>query len=426
MSSRLFSNSVIKRNFFVIVCVIVLINTLSLLLWYDIKIRPVFLYNDEVASEIREVIDDSYKSEKDLVKQLESLEDKYNARFKLVDSSKEEIINTGLNNVDYFLYSDVIYIDSDVYLLDVYIHREFSMTGMSISLISFQILVVLVLMIITFLVTGKTVVKPIQKIISDIRDYKFGKKPTRNEVNNELDVIQNEFVNLVDTLEDEKKEQNRIIASISHDIKTPLTSILGYSSLMEDGDLTIKEAKEYSLKISEKAIHIKNILGTFDDYLTNYDNKKLKLSKVLIKDIVKELDNDYRIELESKNIEFVVECDCSNEVIDIDALKIKRIFSNIISNSIRYISDDGCINISINKVEDNIIFKVKDNGCGIDEGIINKVFDPFFTTDKSRKISGLGLSICKEFIEMHGGEIKLHNDNGLVIEFNIPIKNKKD
>ena len=100
--------------------------------------------------------------------------------------------------------------------------------------------------------------------------------------------------------------------------------------------------------------------------------------------------------------------------------KFKRIFANLITNSIRFLDNNGIITILIFEKDDMICFKVKDNGPGVAKDIITKIFDPLFTTDSSRKISGLGLSICKEFIEMHNGKIKAYNDNGLVIEFNIP------
>ena len=137
---------------------------------------------------------------------------------------------------------------------------------------------------------------------------------------------------------------------------------------------------------------------------------------------MEELNNDYKIELENNNIKFEVITKLDKEIIEVDILKLKRIFSNLISNSIRYLGEDGKITIKIEKDKENIKFIISDNGTGIDEEIINKVFAPFYTTDKSRKISGLGLSICKEFIEMHKGKIKAYNNKGLTIEFLIPQK----
>lgn len=423
---KIFDESVLKKRIFIIVCIIVVVNIVSLLLWYNFRIKPAFIYNNEVRKiiEVNE-LKKEYEDKETFEKELDRIAKKYNAKFRVVDENKNEILTIDVKDADFFLFSDVISVGDEMYILNAYLHRNFSVTSMTISLIVFQIFVIFVLMTSTFFATGKTIINPIQRIVSDIRNYKFGKKPVKNEVNTELDIIQNEFVNLVDSLEEEKKEQNRIIASISHDIKTPLTSIIGYSSLMDDDNLSIEEVREYSKKINEKAKHIKSILGTFDDYLTNYDNKKLKLDNILVKDIISEINSDYKIELNNNGIEFNVECDCSNVLIKVDVLKLKRIISNIISNSIRYVSDDGRIDVLVTKEENFVRFSIRDNGSGVDEKIIDKIFDPFFTTDSSRKISGLGLSIVKEFVEMHGGEIVAKNNDGFMIEFTIPISDEK-
>ena len=102
--------------------------------------------------------------------------------------------------------------------------------------------------------------------------------------------------------------------------------------------------------------------------------------------------------------------------------KIKRVFSNIISNSVKYISSEGEIKIELNNNKENITFSISDNGSGVKEEIIDKIFNPLFTTDSSRKNSGLGLSIVKENILLHKGNIKAYNNNngGLTIEFSLP------
>ena len=108
--------------------------------------------------------------------------------------------------------------------------------------------------------------------------------------------------------------------------------------------------------------------------------------------------------------------------INIDVSKIKRVISNIIQNSIRYIKENGKIIIDIDYENDNFIFKISDNGTGVKKEILDKIFDPLYTTDTSRKISGLGLSVCKEFITLHNGKIYAYNNelNGLTIKFIIP------
>lgn len=420
---RIFEDSVIKRKFLILISIIVLINACSLALWYNVRIKPTFIHNDYIRREIEtKEIKKEYESIEKLELELKRISKKYETRFSVLDDNQKTVVEVYVKNTDFFLFSDVVKVDDEMFIITAYLHRDFSVASMVLSMIFFQIFVIFVLMTSTFYATGKTIINPIQRIVNDIRAYKFGKKPVRNEVSTELDIIQNEFVNLVDSLEEEKREQNRIIASISHDIKTPLTSIISYSDLLDDDSLSREEIVKYSVKINEKAHHIKNILGTFDEYLTSYDNKKLKLDDILVKDIVSDLITDYKVELESKNIKFTVDSKCNVEVVKVDVLKLKRVFSNIISNSIRYVPrNKGHISVNIFSDDGYVYFQVSDNGPGIDEKIINKVFDPFFTTDQSRKISGLGLSICKEFVEMLGGNINLYNQDGLVVSFSIPI-----
>ncbi len=179
--------------------------------------------------------------------------------------------------------------------------------------------------------------------------------------------------------------------------------------------------KEYNDIINTKAIHVKNILSDFDDYLINRSNSVLKIDKIFVKDIVKFLNDDYKADLKNDNIELIIKSKCTNEYINVDILKLKRIFGNIIQNSTRYLNENGIINISITKDNKYFYFKISDNGPGVSDDIIDKIFDPLFTTDKSRKISGLGLSICKEFVLKMGGNIKAYNNNGLTIEFTIPV-----
>ena len=200
-----------------------------------------------------------------------------------------------------------------------------------------------------------------------------------------------------------------------------LTSIIGYSDLIKDGNVSKKEIKEYNEIINSKAIHIKNILSDFDDYLINKSNTVLKMDKIYIKDIVKALNDDYRLDLKNDGIKLNIKCKCMNDVLTVDILKLKRIFANIISNSARFLDKNGVINIVITKDSKFFNFRISDNGPGVDDAIIDRIFDPLFTTDKSRKISGLGLSICKEFVLKLGGNIRAYNENGLVIEFNLPL-----
>lgn len=408
-----------KIIFYILVTVIV--NVVTLIFWFNFKIKPVFNEMNTLKEKLaKEEIKSYYPNTETLLFKLNSISKEYGVKFKLSDINNKDVMQDNVKD-ELFLFSDIVEVGDNFYLLSVYMNKNVSTSGMITGLILFQIALVSIIMAFIFIFVRLKLISPVENIVKDIRNYKLGKKPKKNHINGEIGIIQNEFVNLVDSLENEKSEQNRIIASISHDIKTPLTSIIGYSDLIKDGNVNKKEMMEYNEIINSKAIHIKNILSDFDDYLINKSNTILKMDKIYIKDIVKALNDDYRLDLKNDGIKLNIKCKCMNDVINVDILKLKRIFANIISNSARFLDKNGIINIVITKDNKFYNFKISDNGPGVDNNIIDKIFDPLFTTDKSRKISGLGLSICKEFVLKLGGNIRAYNENGLVIEFNLPL-----
>ena len=124
--------------------------------------------------------------------------------------------------------------------------------------------------------------------------------------------------------------------------------------------------------------------------------------------------------MEEKGIKLLIDNKCPNAILKIDCAKFKRVFSNIIANSARYTVKKGRINIKCKEIDKYIEFVISDNGQGVPEKELNKIFEPLYTSDPSRKISGLGLSICKEIVENHGGYIYArNNDKGLDVIFTI-------
>ena len=402
-----------------------LINLCILCIWFLIRIKPLIPKLQHFKEEVfTEEIKKYYDSYDDLLVDINQASVNHNILVNVEDIDGKLIAGNKKENGDIPLVSEIIKVKDDVYLIDIYFDNYDSITKIVIELLLLQSTLIILILLITVLYTREIFLKPINGLIEEIRNYKFGKKPKKRKLNTEFDLISNEFSNLTDLLDEEKAEQTRIIASISHDIKTPLTSIIGYSNLLKDKELD-EDASKYNNKIYDKAINIKDILSNFDDYLLNQEKISLDLSLIQIKDLVNQLNDDYKIELENNNITFTITTKIPEVYLNVDILKIKRVFSNMISNSTRYLKNGGEIKIDIAQEDNNVKFIVRDNGPGVKEDIISKIFDPLFTTDSSRKISGLGLSICKEFIEMHGGTLKAYNDEGLVLEFILPKAKKK-
>ena len=402
--------------FFILLAII---NIILIFGWLNIKITPSLSKIDEFKVSVSNELRKDYSNIDELINNLDEYSKEKDINYNLVDSN-DKVIKDSEKGLSFF--TSFIEADNELYYIEFTSNNIKDINNLIKEASVFQIIVFLIIYLFVFIAARLTIIKPTEGIINDIKNYKFGKKIERKPIRGELGLIQNEFVSLTERLDLEKKEQHRIISSISHDIKTPLTSIIGYGDLIKEED-DLKIIKKHNNKITDKALNIKEILSTFDDYLVNYENAPLKLNKFIISDLVDKINNDYKLDLENNNIKLEVITKLNDEVIYIDGLKIKRIFSNLISNSIRYITSNGKITIEILKDDKDYIFKIKDNGKGVDEAILDKLFDPFYTTDKSRKISGLGLSICKEFVELHGGNIKAKNlKKGFEIEFTIPIK----
>ncbi len=292
------------------------------------------------------------------------------------------------------------------------------------NFVLYEIIIVSCVIIVLFFISSKQLINPIDTITKDINAYKFGKRPFKRKMPKNMQQIQNAFVDMVDSLELEKENQNRIIASISHDIKTPLTSVIGYADRLKNSNLSEDKKQKYVDKIYNKALTMKAILEEFDDYQSCNIKETLKLEKVTIKSILEYVKKDFEDDLLDKKIKLSIKTNCNEKSVNVDLVKLKRVFSNVITNSVTHFKgNEGIINVNITSQANLIRFEISDNGGGIaDEKDLKRIFEPLYTSDPSRKISGLGLSICKQIISSLDGRIYAKNNSigGLSIVFVLP------
>ncbi len=335
------------------------------------------------------------------------------------------IYSNSNDNSKLFSSTTVVEIEDENYEL---IYSKFEMTPGSSRIknfIFYEIILVSSLVIILFFVSSRKIIDPIDTITKDINNYRFGKRPFKRKMPKQMQQIQNTFVDLVDALELEKESQNQIIASISHDIKTPLTSVIGYASRLKTSNLSNEKKESYINKIYDKALMMKGILEEFDDYQSCNIKETLKHERISIEALFKMINDDYQDELKDKKINLIVKSNCDSKQINVDLVKIKRVFSNVITNSVTHFKGHpGVINVSAVFKAGMVKIEIADNGGGIaNEKDLKRIFEPLYTTDPSRKISGLGLSICKQIISAHQGRIYAENNQigGLSIIFWLPV-----
>lgn len=301
------------------------------------------------------------------------------------------------------------------------------------QILAFEAVIFIIAMIIIIVYVRRMIIFPLENLAKSIRGYNKNAFTEVNTEKNELKSLTKDFDTLTEAINEEHRKQTRIIASMSHDIKTPLTSIMGYAEQLKKEDLPRERRERYVKTIYEKSLAIKRLIENLDDYIT-YNDKADSSEKTLVavKQLVSAVDSYYRDDLERVNCNFVIDDTTTDAMIIINKSDMLRVFGNIISNSTKHQVPGRPLEILIEVSQTNyeISFKVSDNGEGVPSDQYRKIFEPLYTTDESRSksVSGLGLSICKDIIDAHSGRIyaqKSKLESGLTICFTIPRVNRK-
>lgn len=341
---------------------------------------------------------------------------------KKIGSEDTYSFSTTDDNSETFSASQEVILNNSFYMLTVRKLTNIPKLG-NIEIVKdilyFELIIVFIMLLMLTFVLYINYAKPLVSLSDEIKGYenrKFIK--LRIARKDELGQLQNSFYELMDNLKKEKQIQDRIIASISHDIKTPLTSVLGYSENLLKKELPPERKKKYLTTIYNQAKDIEGIVEEFDNYISNKLDSELQKQKYSIKYICDMLRDEYSTQLTERNVRFSVINNCNtNTSILIDLGKFRRVIANIIGNSMRHANVEKInINITVCEKQSNVFFKISDNGEGVKKEDIQFIFEPFYTSDKSRRISGLGLSICRDIIETHGGKITAKNsDDGFSV-----------
>ena len=223
--------------------------------------------------------------------------------------------------------------------------------------------------------------------------------------------------------------QKELVADVSHELKTPITSIMGYADTLLEGEYDKETQGKFLNVIATEARRMAKLVT---DLLTlsRYDSNKKKVQKELfdLGELVKKCQDKLAIEIKKKN--HIVNCFVTADVPPVYADKddIERVVLNILTNSIKYTKDGGEIKIYVGFVYNDAYIKVFDNGIGIPEEDLNRIFERFYRVDKARTRemggTGLGLSIAKEILDKNGGSIDIKSvvGQGTEVVIRVPTK----
>ena len=227
------------------------------------------------------------------------------------------------------------------------------------------------------------------------------------------------------------ESRHKLLLSVSHDIKAPLSSILGYLELMQiDNNNT--EEKRMIASMRNSSEHILSLLSNLLNFSRLDQGKEtIILSIFNIEELCNELCEMFAPIAEKKHLSFIYENKLNNSCfVKSDALKIKQILSNLLSNAIKY-TLKGNINFSISNNDKELIFNVTDNGIGIPQDKLNEIFKPFSRLDNQESIiegNGFGLFVVKGLIDLLNGNIEVSSEleKGSTFTVRIPVEFTKD
>ena len=317
-------------------------------------------------------------------------------------------------------------------------------TALTSSLVIYMgIAIVLILLITSLLLTmwiGRSFFRPIDELniaMQHIQDGNFDYMlPTDVKEKGEIGAMYRNYedmrLRLKESAEEkiEREKQNKeLISNISHDLKTPITAIKGYSQGLIEGVADNPEKQMKYIKIIySKANDMNNLINELTLY-SSIDNNRIPYNfvKINVADYFGDCIEEIGADLESKSIKLNYSNLTGPETLIVaDPEQIKRVVNNIVSNSVKYLDRDdgtGQIDIRILDEVDSIRVELEDNGKGIAQKDIPNIFDRFYRTDASRNSkqggSGIGLSIVKKIIEDHGGYIwaTSHEGEGTCMHF---------
>lgn len=243
-------------------------------------------------------------------------------------------------------------------------------------------------------------------------------------VNNDMQKVIDSINSLVDStvgaINEEKaieQSKDELITNVSHDIRTPLTSIIGYLGLLKNGAVTSQEDMLKYINIAyDKAEQMRSLANDLFEYTTLKSTKtKLNVTPINIKGMMEQMAAGFELEAEKKGIAFSVKARPDDLIVNADVEKLVRVYNNLISNALKYAAGASRINLVANLINhEQVELRVENNGEPIPKDKLKKIFDRFYRVESSRNTktggTGLGLSIVQGAVELHGGTIRCESN----------------
>lgn len=270
---------------------------------------------------------------------------------------------------------------------------------------------------------SKRIVEPIRAITGAAKDIEEGNlgKQVGVESKDEIGELSQSFNEMSSQLEKQEEVRENMVSDVAHELRTPITNLKGYTEAMKEG--LIEPDEEMVESIHQEVLLLSRLVDDLQD-LSLADAGKLELNKqdISLEDIVVHVTNSYQKRAEDKKIRLSTET-ISSPMVAADPQRIDQVLRNLIENALKQTEEEGHITVTLKEEANSAKVTVEDDGKGIAKEDLPHIFERFYKVDESRENegTGLGLTLAKQIIEAHGGEIEVESVEGEGSQFSFTI-----
>jgi two-component system, OmpR family, sensor kinase len=271
----------------------------------------------------------------------------------------------------------------------------------------------LLLSLVMAALVSESLLKPLKNLLIGVQDVSrgnYGNKITE-EGPTELRELAQAFNVMSEEVQSTQQAQRDFLANVSHDLKTPLTSIQGYSQAIMDG--ATKNPAQAARIIHDEAARLNRLVNELTDLIRmQAGGLSLKMSVLDFNAIVNAIAERLQVVAENKQVEIVVKI---NKLPNVggDGDRLAQVLTNLLSNAIKFTPPDGIITVTTQATKSGVQLIVQDTGIGIPSEDLPRIFERFYQVDKARgpqRGTGLGLAITREIVQAHGGQIQVYSE----------------
>lgn len=248
--------------------------------------------------------------------------------------------------------------------------------------------------------------------------------------NDELGTLAVSINRLSEDLERLKKDRNDFLSSVAHELRTPLTYVKGYADVASRKGISESEREKYLAIIREEADHLTSMVRQLFQLAKMEENAfVIEPSIIRLSSLLDEVETQISPFVEEKQAELSIHVP-EDLYVNADRTRMKQVIFNILQNALQYGGEYPSIQVEAKQQPQEMVLRISDQGPGVPEAALPRLFDRLYRVDKARSReqggSGLGLAIVKEIVEMHGGMVKVFNENGLTILITLPEEDDHD